>query len=374
MKKTLFEMLAIADQERIHTQVIAWLLTYGSSPLSTTDQARLINHLFNVDLPVDEIKNIKIITELNNLDLAIIHKKAFIVIENKLKSKQRKDQLKRYSTEIQNLKDTSTFDISAEPIKFFLTFSGELSDQEDWRSIDYKHIHESLVAIDSKENYIVDYIELLRKLISSRDDFLINHNNYKEIFRRSGMKAVNRLNNPLSTENENIKFICENKLERIFIETLFRKITNNCNLKKAEINESHGVALIHVDFFSFKALENPNHLFKVGYQIQGDSIKYVLMSLYDYQNSSKEDLPKHTISLLEFVFHNMGFKSNSAKSKAYHSWSKKISQSEMIENLTFDEFSSKLKTDLFDAEDFWKINLLKLEADRKISELAVIDM
>ena len=103
MKKTLFEMLAIADQERIHTQVIAWLLTYGSSPLSTTDQARLINHLFNVDLPVDEIKNIKILTELNNLDLAIIHKKAFIVIENKLKSKQSKDQLKRYSTEIQNL-------------------------------------------------------------------------------------------------------------------------------------------------------------------------------------------------------------------------------------------------------------------------------
>lgn len=27
INKTLFEMLAIADQERIHTQIIAWLLT-----------------------------------------------------------------------------------------------------------------------------------------------------------------------------------------------------------------------------------------------------------------------------------------------------------------------------------------------------------
>ena len=104
MNKTLFEMLAIADQERIHTQIIAWLLTPEHFALSEINQSKLIESLFGLSIYPDEISKVKIITELNSLDFVLIHGNDLIVVENKLKSKQGEDQLSRYNKVIDNFR------------------------------------------------------------------------------------------------------------------------------------------------------------------------------------------------------------------------------------------------------------------------------
>ncbi len=365
MDKTLFEMLAIADQERIHTQIIAWLVNPEYFALSATNQSKLIESLFGLSISPDEILKVKIITELNSLDFILIHGNDLIVVENKLKSKQGKGQLERYNTVIDMLK--KKYNLTRAPIKFFLTFSGEISNDENWNCIDYQVVRDAINSLDCDNSYINDYLSLLNRLISSREAFLRNHTKYKEVFNRSGMKAEDRFfNKPLDPCDEIEKFICENKLERMFIETLYRKILIDQGFNNAGIDESHGVALIQIDFFKFLQKDNIKQL-KAGLQIQGNSLKYVLSST-DYHNSTKDDLPNEYIEHINCAIDKSIFRSNSARSKSYHSWSRKISENQKLENLEISSFVSWLKTQAEEAEKFWREHLLKMKENRLIND------
>ena len=361
MNKTLFEMLAIADQERIHTQIIAWLLTPEYFALSKINQAKLIESLFGLSIHQDEISKVKIITELNNLDFVLIHGNDFIVVENKLKSKQGKDQLSRYNEVIDNFrtKYKKKYNLHNEPRKFFLTFSGEISNDTKWNCIDYQAVRDAISSLDNTNSYIKDYLSLLNRLISARDEFLKDHRRYKEVFKRSGMKAEDRFDKPLHPRDDTEKFICENKLERMFIETLYRGVLIKQGFSNAGVDESHGVSLIQIYFFKFLTPDNKTQL-KVGLQIQGSSLKYVLSSTF-YHQSTKDDLPNELIEHIELALDKTQFRSNAARSKAYHSWSRKIADTQKIENLEGSIFGDWLKTQAQEAENFWRVHLLNMK-------------
>ena len=361
MNKTLFEMLAIADQERIHTQIIAWLLTPEYFALSEINQSKLIDSLFGFSIHPDEISKVKIITELNSLDFVLIHGNDFVVVENKLKSKQGKDQLSRYNEVVDSFRVNykKKYNLNIEPRKFFLTFSGEISNDTNWNCIDYQAVRDAISTLESSNTYILDYLSLLNRLISSRDTFLKDHKKYKEVFKRSGMKAEDRFVKPIHPRDDTERFICENKLERMFIETLYRRVLIDLGFSNAGIDESHGVALIQIDFFKFLSKDNKT-LLKVGLQIQGSSLKYVLSST-DYHNSTKDDLPNELIDHIEVALDKTQFRSNSARSKAYHSWSTKITDTQKIENLEISIFGAWLNIQAQEAKNFWREHLLNMK-------------
>lgn len=365
MEKSFFEMLAIADQERIHTQTIAWFLDPESLGIKHEDKSKLIKQLFGLSIPANKIKEIKVITELNSLDLALIYHDDFVVLENKLKSKEGIGQTNKYNQTVDYLK--KRFHCKNTPKKFFLSFSGESANSEGWHYIDYNLVYTALTSIKTDNIYAKDYTILLHKLIAARNIFLTNHTKFKEVFNRSGMKAEDRFEKPLESSDDTVKFICGNKLERIFIETLFRKILGISGISEANISESHGTALIQLDIFQFIAKEN-NQIFKVGIQLQGDALKYVLSST-NYHSSVKDELPASLISELTPIFSSIGLKSNSGRTKAYHSWSRKISNAERLENSEINTFCDWFKKQANESKEFWNKYLSVLEAQNKLSEL-----
>jgi hypothetical protein len=100
-------------------------------------------------------------------------------------------------------------------------------------------------------------------------------------------------------------------------------------------------------------------------QIQGNSLKYVLSSK-DYHNSTKDDLPNELIDHIELALDKTQLRSNSARSKAYHSWSRKIADTQKIENLEISIFGAWLKTQAEEAKNFWREHLLNMKEDRLI--------
>ena len=157
----------------------------------------------------------------------------------------------------------------------------------------------------------------------------------------------------------------------MYIETLFRRVLIEQGFSNAGIDESHGVALIQIDFFKCLTKDNKTQL-KVGLQIQGSSLKYVLSST-DYSKSTKDDLPNELIDHIELALDKIQFRSNSARSKAYHSWSRKIADNQKIENLEISIFGSWLKTQAQEAENLWREHLLNMKKNGLIKDFDPYD-
>lgn len=319
MKKTIFESLAIADQERIHTQMLAWIFS-EDSPISTSDKSYLLYKLFGTGLGGNEvIDKLKVSTELNYIDLVIESETFLIAIENKIKSRQGKDQLERYSKEIDALISGEKKQVK----RFFLTFSGEKSKNVGWLNIDYKTVYDALSAIATKDTYFNDYCEFLKKLTEYRDDFVKAHHKYSLVFSRSGMKTIERVKYPLPSHASPLElFVCSNRLERIFCEILLRSITQDMGYESAEISESNGTALTQIDLFRVNFSES-KETFLAGIQLQGNSLKLNIRA-ENYNESTIDMLPNSIIPCFDKAMADNLLQPNSGKTKAYRSWSKKI--------------------------------------------------
>jgi len=356
MKKSLFEMLGIADQERIHTQVLAWLLSPTDSPLDNNQRSTLIEKLFGINTTPDDAANIRVVTELKRLDLVVLHPNAFIAVENKMKSRQGDSQLEAYSEEIKFLK--TALGISQSPeIKFFLTFSGEDAPEVDWKLIDYQYVLDALTAIDLPLGYATDYTSLLNTLLNCRNDFLKDHRKYREIFNRSGMDTFNRLTNPLPHSTSLLEqFVCGNRLERIFIERLYREAIIKAGFPKAFVSESRGKALIDLTLFRLK-IANSEHWFNAGFQLQGNTIK-LNMAANQYEDSKSDWLPEKACVAFDEQFKNIKLfdgkvRANGSRSHAYRSWSRAIESGSQPQEITFDEFCEFLIEHISDAISKW---------------------
>jgi PD-(D/E)XK nuclease superfamily len=312
-KRSLFEYLGIADQERIHTQTLAWLLSPEDSPLDSEQIKILYSEIFNVES--DDIKKISVSTEYKNVDLVIQDNLQIIAVENKLKSRQSKEQLKKYDQTIDLL------NINKKVIhKFFLTFSGEKSD--DWTNLDYQKIHDVLANTKSENIYIKDYVLLLNKLLSSRQHFLeyTNTIDCMKVIERSGLTTEKRITKIINSDNEHVKFICKNRLERLYVEIYYTKLMTAIYPKCSSwfVGESNGNALIQVHFkeLIFKVGKKE---FVPGFQVQSNSIKYNVAST-DYEKSNKEEFTDNFAAILDKCF-DKKFRINKSKTKAYRSYS-----------------------------------------------------
>ncbi len=318
---SLFEALGIADQERVHTQMLAWLVS-DSGPLDAAQRQMLLELFFERKLSRDDVSATRVSTELNHLDLVVLYPGGLIGLENKMKARASPGQLAKYSDELGSIA-AEIGHPRGDSADLFLTFSGEDSKCTGWKSKSYDELCTALKEVGSSNAYVVDYVDYLSRLIGYRDEFLRNHTAYLAVFRGSGMSSIRRLKLPkASTALE--EFVCSNRLERIFIETLFRRVAENAGVANAHIDESNGRALIHLNLFRVWLSGAPRP-FRVGLQIQGDT-KKLNIGAEEYQNSDKSWLSTAAERALDAsVIAQCGsLRKNAKRTKAYRSWSEPI--------------------------------------------------
>lgn len=345
-QKSLFEYLGIADQERMHTQVLAWLLNPSDSPLKNDELKSLFKELFNYE--IDELAQVSVSTEYKSIDLVIKSFNLIIGVENKLKSSQGVDQLKKYKATLDKVNVNNRL--------YFLTFSGEIGSAEECHNLDYQFIYNALEKYIETNIYIKDYLSLLNKMLAARSYFLTNVTKCHEVFRRSGLSTEARLEDIISSDNEHVLFICKNRLERLYVQIYLRKIMSQLKseglVSSFIVSESNGQALIQVYFddLNFKV---QNESFVPGFQYQSSTIKYtIVINSKDYKTSEKLDESNPLVLFLDDKFDSSTFQINKAKTRAYRSYSQKVNPDFLFQELS--TVTESFKNNIKDCYNKWK--------------------
>ena len=177
----IFDILKIGGMEIRHSNFLAWLLNpYESHGLGDKFLKKFLigtikkyDDLFEVsviDLELMNLYDFKVYRELYNIDLLLIsdENKFIIAIENKIYSKESKDQLKKY----REVLDTR-YGNEYRYLRIFLTPNGyDPSDLDNWIKSDYSIINKLIDELLSKEEledrqriYIEDYNNTLRRYV-----------------------------------------------------------------------------------------------------------------------------------------------------------------------------------------------------------------
>lgn len=180
-----FETLGIVNAEIRHSNVLAWLLNPKENHgLGDVFIKKLIQTLFYLnkntilksnltlfDISLMDYYDFNIRREWQNIDILAISEenKLVLVIENKVWSKESKNQLKKYFDIVH--KEFSAYN----KVFVFLTPYGDASsDEENWISFNYKNVFDILQkSIELKKDlisqsvkfFIEQYLEILRRYI-----------------------------------------------------------------------------------------------------------------------------------------------------------------------------------------------------------------
>lgn len=326
MKQTYLEALGIADQERIITQSLAWLIG-PSSPFDPSGRQRVIDGLFG---PCPSVDAMRVLTELERIDLALVWPDRLIVAaEVKLKSRLGRDQLPGLNAAIEELGRIEWLNTTATTLpsrRFLLTFSGERAPGADWTPLDFSQVCTVFSNMDAgnRDPVAGDFASLLEKLLAAREAFCADHALYPQVFRFSGAKTNDLLrhHDEIAALQGHTGFIVRNRLSRIFIETLLWKVVDAAVVKQATVGETRGQAQINVPLFEdiqFNAVAQ--HRFGAALQYQSGAWKLQVAAM-DYSRSKAEWLPDTLLQELDKSFAGPEFKRgpNKGRTHAYRAW------------------------------------------------------
>lgn len=151
----IFDALRIERAEIRHSNFLAWLLTpsesHGQGDLFLKavlmDVLRLAppskRPLSPVALDGEELHDVGVRREYRNIDLMVIcgHPRFVVVVENKVESGERPEQLKKYE-------DTARKDLPGEPSMFiFLSPDGRPASRDNWVAYSYGDLHRVLTRV-----------------------------------------------------------------------------------------------------------------------------------------------------------------------------------------------------------------------------------
>ena len=96
--KNFFNAIGLADMERVHSAMIAWMFSPDCNALSHEDKSKALNSLFDSQC---EFESIRTELEIDNIDIHIVidentPDETHWIIENKIKSNQHSNQLDKY--------------------------------------------------------------------------------------------------------------------------------------------------------------------------------------------------------------------------------------------------------------------------------------
>lgn len=397
-QQTFFESMSIAGLEKIHTQMINWII--NNNEISSNIRISVLNALFDTQIKLDALP-IYGMTEFTNkksIDFLARVDSHLFILENKVNSSQHDNQLDEYSAIIKkNMEESKknasqySFFKSVHEIHYaFLTLIGELPTSEThskWKSITYTQwkkaidYHWSVMKKQlSPRNQAImeDYRETLCKMVKFTKLF-VNENecpnpkDYPHILFASKKQKHEKFflltdNNYYANETE--RYIAQQNMETMMQKAFFRKIAKDLHLPKEimyDIQETHGSALLQI---TSKILTDKNGIeYAVGIQFQNETAKinYRHKNLNNYKKSQgpvPERIKKifTTISKKEKEFK---FKINNGTTKKYISiscpLSEKVAEMNYQETLNIFKKTYKKFSDIIDkyfarieADSYWR--------------------
>ena len=235
-----FDLIALADRERVQSAVIAWLLSSKSKALTQEARIHAINGLFGCNIDCKKIEDITIepYLEWKNIDIILVVKensiiKSVLVVENKIKCGLHDNQLQRYEEQIkkrniikwQKCKDTEDYLLVetnevnphfSENTSFIYLTLLKQEDQGSWSNVTYERLYEvfeNALSESQSDN-------------SSYADFIIAKS-YCMTLRELVDIANSSLSNPeLIFDNDKHPYIKEHKLRHILQHYYFTKVKN----------------------------------------------------------------------------------------------------------------------------------------------------
>ncbi|MFC5452176.1 PD-(D/E)XK nuclease family protein [Paenibacillus aestuarii] len=323
MEDTFFETLSVAHLEKIHSQMLCWIL--NGDILDLAQKTRMLNSIFGTSETT--FSKLDCYTEYKSMDIVVVTDKITFIIENKLKSSQHSDQLERYMEIIQEdsrFKDTIS--------KFgFLTLVGEESKHSEWKNIIYRELLDSLrnVFVYNEEirnpSHIIfnEYLKTLANLVDTFEKFDKNHKDFQNVFEEATKKKYEKLNTNYGSEEK--KYISRVNLESVFQEHFLRKIAQkiiDINKYSYHIGNTNGNALLHIDLSTNNKINGFD--FNLGFQYQDNTLKFNIGAVL-YKQSNSSWLPQEVYDYFENLSKNTKFsKYNPPKYRAYTSVSKKL--------------------------------------------------
>ena len=388
MYETFFETLGIADQERIHTQFLAWILAPGTSPLSSENRCKIIGSLlagYPSTRRITSCLPIRVATEIEHMDLLIILEDAVLVFENKMKSRLHSNQLGRYNTAIDELEDKAQklglWEGRKQVHKFFLSFSGE-TNVDEWLDLDFSVLAFALEALGSQNPIFDSYVAFCRKLLGFRNEYLSNHVKHSNVEANAGLKNLARMQVSLQinlTELE--RFLLLNKLDTLFGESLLHKLAQQINVKGLQqIGETRGHSLLETTMFEFRLRCAPQEagLFRSGTQLQRNAFKLNIGAGESYNRSKREWIQPIEELLDREIAANWPEYANrlrtyNARSKAYRSWIYSLGPQESLATTQLEQFSKAYTERLNAASATWRAVLSALATQGIVYELRSVD-
>ena len=327
----LFEHLNIADVERIHSQVIVWLLSQDT-PLSEAEKSKFLTSFLG---PGDKTyRAIDAITEFQSIDILIRADDDLFVIENKLKSSQHSNQLETYKKKIK--KNGTGFwmtEGARDPEFYFLTLIGEKAGSGNWTNIGYGQLLKAVRQIDRVDSHplISAYLTSLENLMEVVNRFNADHQKFKHVFDDGSLtkwQKAQRIRSEKYTATPAEAYIAKCQLETILQKMFMARLAGQLRTRNkldaedtVEISETRGTGLLQIRFkaLSFKIGEKPFHM---GVQLQGRSFKINMMA-DEYSSSKKKWISDAARNAFEAVAKENKLRFNDSRSKAYLSMSKK---------------------------------------------------
>ena len=358
MPQSFFEFLAIADQERIHSQMLAWMLSPSqeNAPLDAEQRRRLLLDVFNFEVTALACETLRVKTELKQIDIVVLADGNMLVIENKLKSRQSQGQLARYTATIEAFVGNPANGVNGVVRKCFLTFSGEQARQDGWQDVDYRRLHSALDEVNPNSQYVRDYASMLGRLLDNRDDFLGSHTQHSLVFARSGMSNEVRLAGPSQPHESGVeRFTFDNRLERIFYEALLMQVGQRLDPGVHLVNETRGQALIDTRLFTFGTAAGI--VFNCGLQLQGRSVK-LTVGAADLSQSDRAQILALEAPLDAAIAGALGDgpvarNRRPAPRRAFRSWSYTLADVDLLERNSITDFVAAQNCRIEWARDTW---------------------
>lgn len=295
--KNFFNAIGLADMEKVHSAMIAWMFSPDCNALSPEDKSKALNCLFDINSQRN-YKSIRTELETYNIDIHIVTdegtpEETHWIIENKIKSNQHSNQLDKY-VDIANKKYGEGKNhfvfltlIKEEPLgqyyhlwanKTYLSLHKILNNLTSWKSRDNSH------------KYILkEYIECINLLNDSLNDFITYPNNYPHVFEYGRTAREDKdFDNIKGDSGEYASFIAECNLEKIFQECFLSEKIKNEYLKDFQGNifiQSWGKAMLVMygkEGWNFDPL-------RLQIEFQGETFKVVLINNSTYLKPDKDD-------------------------------------------------------------------------------------
>ena len=320
MERNFFEAIALADAERVHSQMLAWI--FDSSFLSPAQKSEILAKLTGIP---EDYSQFSADTERERIDVLIETPSSLIAIENKIKSAEHGNQLSRYEEGLRN--EATSRKLSLKLV--YLSLCPDTITHSNWLPRTYTDLHRALLPhrfaspACFEQFAFNEYVNVVGNLVKVVETFHTDHTRFENVFTEGGRTKYDKRKSS-SGNSPDQDFVRRNQLEtslqRYFLLEIHKKLLPAC--VEYRVEESHGIALLHIVFVK---LPIGGREFQWAVQFQGTTAK-LTCSAWDYYKSTPDQLPPEVIKDFESEKSRKQYLRgpNRPRSKAYISLSMKM--------------------------------------------------